>query len=103
MALRKIQIRRAGNRDSLFLDCDRELIMSSGLLAGALIFSAQDLVATVFGVSLWLFSLFALRIMAKSDPKMRQIYLRNRKYQKYFSAHSTPFRENSKTQGRRYL
>lgn len=42
MALRAIPIRRAGNRENLFMGGDRELVMFSGLLAGALIFSAQE-------------------------------------------------------------
>ena len=50
MALRTIPIRRAGNRDNLFMGGDRELVMFSGLLAFALIFSAQELRATVFGL-----------------------------------------------------
>jgi hypothetical protein len=50
---------------------DRELVMFSGLLAGALIFSAQEVRATVFGIALWFGALFALRLMAKSDPKLR--------------------------------
>jgi type IV secretory pathway TrbD component len=41
MALRAIPIRRAGNRENLFMGGDRELVMFSGLLAGALIFSAK--------------------------------------------------------------
>ena len=53
MALRAIPIRRAGNRENLFMGGDRELVMFSGLLAGALIFSAQEVRATVFGIALW--------------------------------------------------
>jgi hypothetical protein len=51
MALRKIPIRRAGNRDNLFMGGDRELVMFSGLLAFALVFSAQELRATVVGLA----------------------------------------------------
>jgi type IV secretion system protein TrbD len=94
--LKKIPIRRAANRENLFLDCDRELIMMSGLCSFALIFSAQDFIATVFGIALWIFSLFVLRIMAKADPKMRPVYLRHRKYKKYYPAHSTPYRNNAR-------
>ncbi|HNK51399.1 MAG TPA: conjugal transfer protein TrbD, partial [Nitrospira sp.] len=68
MALRKIPIRRAGNRDNLFMGGDRELVMFSGLLAFALVFSAQELRATVVGLLLWFGALYALRIMAKADP-----------------------------------
>jgi type IV secretory pathway TrbD component len=102
MALRKIPIRRAGNRDNLFMGGDRELVMFSGVLAFALIFSAQELRATIFGLLLWFGALFALRLMAKADPKMRPVYLRQRRYKTYYPARSTFFRENTKTQGKQY-
>ncbi len=102
MALRTIPIRRSGNRDNLFMGGDRELVMFAGLLAGALIFTAQELRATVFGLVLWFGALFACRIMAKADPKMRFVYLRHRKYKGYYPPRSTPFRENTATQGKRY-
>ncbi|MET0618557.1 MAG: VirB3 family type IV secretion system protein, partial [Luteibacter sp.] len=38
MAIRTVPIRRAGNRDNLFMGGDRELVLFSGLLAAALIF-----------------------------------------------------------------
>ncbi len=102
MALRAIPIRRAGNRDNLFMGGDRELVMFSGLLAGALIFSAQELRAAIVGISLWLGSLYMFRLMAKADPKMRFIYLRHRRYRPYYAARSTPFRENPNSQGKQY-
>ena len=52
MAIRSIPIRRVGNRDNLFMGGDRELVMFSGLVAFALIFSAQELRAMVFGLVL---------------------------------------------------
>ena len=102
MTLRTIPIRRAGNRENLFMGGDREMVMFSGLLAGALIFSAQKLYATIFGVILWFGMLFVCRLMAKSDPKMRHVYLRQRKYRAYYPAQSTPFRENTASQGKQY-
>jgi type IV secretion system protein VirB3 len=102
MALRTIPLRRAGNRANLFLGGDRELVMCAGLLAAALIFSAQELRATVFGVALWFAALFVLRLMAKADPQLRQVYLRHRRYQRYYPARSTPFRDNSPRQGAQY-
>ena len=95
MALRTIPIRRAGNRENLFMGGDRELVMFSGLLAGALIFSAQEVRATVF-------ALFVCRLMAKSDPKLRHVYLRHRRYKAYYPARSTPYRENTTSQGKQY-
>lgn len=102
MALRKIPIRRAGNRHALFMGGDREMVMFSGLLAFALVFSAQEWKATIFGVCLWFGALFALRLMAKSDPRMRQVFLRHIKYKKYYPARSTPFRNNPNSQGKQY-
>lgn len=95
MSIRPIPIRRAGNRDSLFMGGDRELTMFAALLAGALIVTSQNWLATIFGIVLWVFALFVFRLMAKSDPKMRHVYLRHRKYQSYYPAHSTPFRINT--------
>lgn len=71
---------------------DREMVMFSGLLAGALIFSAQELRATIFGLALWFAALFVLRQMAKADRKLRQVYLRHRRYRAYYPARATPFR-----------
>lgn len=96
MSLRRVPIRRVGNRASLFMGGDRELVMFAGLLAFALIFSAQELRATVVGLGIWFFSLWILRLMAKSDPQLRHVYLRHRKYSAYYPARSTPFRTNMK-------
>lgn len=73
---------------------DRELVMFSGLMAFALVSSAQELRASVFGLLLWLVALFVCRLMAKSDPKLRFVYLRHQKYKMYYPARSTPFRLN---------
>lgn len=102
MALRTIPIRRVGNRHNLFMGGDRELVMFSGLLAFALIFSAQELRATIFGLLLWFGALFACRLMAKADVQLRFVYLRSRRYKKYYPARSTPFRVNPKSQGDQY-
>lgn len=76
--------------------------MFSGLLAGALIFSAQEVKAGVFGACLWFGALYAFRAMAKSDPKMRPVYLRQRRYRTYYSARSTPFRANGPAEEAQY-
>lgn len=102
MALRAIPIRRAGNRSHLFMGGDRELVMFTGLIAFALVFSAQELRASVYGMVLWLGSLYLLRLMAKADPQMRFVYLRHRRYQRYYPAQSTPFRINPNSQGKQY-
>jgi len=102
MALRTIPIRRVGNRPNLFMGGDRELVLFTGLLAFALIFSAQELRATIFGIVLWTVALGLFRRMAKADPQMRFVYLRSRIYKRYYPARSTPFRINTTSQGNQY-
>jgi type IV secretion system protein VirB3 len=81
---------------------DRELVMFTGLIAFALVFSAQELKASIYGMVLWLGSLYLLRLMAKADPQMRFVYLRHRRYQRYYPAQCTPFRINTNSQGKQY-
>jgi len=102
MPVRTVPIRRAGNRDSLVLGGDRELVMFTGLLAGALIFSAQELKSGIFGIVMWVCSLQIFRLMAKADPKMRFVYMRQRRYRKYYAPRSTPFRLNGPAEERQY-
>lgn len=102
MSMRSIPIRRAGNRANLFMGGDREMVMFSGLLAAILVFATQDWIALFIGTGLWFLSLWMLRLMAKSDPNLRFVYLRQRCYQPYYPARSTPFRANTKSQERRY-
>ena len=102
MTLRTIAIRRVGNRSNLFMGGDRELVMLTGVMAFALIFSAAELRAGVVGSVLWIAALFVFRLMAKADPRLRQVYLRHRRYAAYYPPRATPFRENSTKQGRQY-
>jgi type IV secretion system protein TrbD len=102
MAVRTVPIRRSGNRDNLFMGGDRELVMLSGLIAGALIFSAQEMRAFIVGVTLWLLALFLFRAMAKADPKMRHVYMRQRRYIAYYTPRSTPYRINGPKEDRQY-
>tara|TARA_B110000879_G_scaffold212755_1_gene310722 strand:- start:9378 stop:9677 length:300 start_codon:yes stop_codon:yes gene_type:complete len=94
MSLRTVPIRRCGNRPNLFMGGDRELVMFSGLLSAILVLATQDFMAIGMGLVIWFFAIRSLRMMAKADPFMRSVYLKQRKYQKYYPARSTPFREN---------
>ncbi len=102
MALRKVPIRRVAHRENLFLGGDRELVLFCGLVAFSLAFTAQEIRAGVVGVSLWFLILYLLRLMAKADPKMRPVYLRQLRYKPYYPARSTPWRENTARQSRQF-
>ncbi len=103
MGLRTIPIRQSGNRPNLFMGGDRELVMFSILIAATSIFVAMELKATLFGIALWSFALFALRLMAKNDPQLRHVYLRQYRYKKYYPARSTPFHSNTDQEGKQFL
>lgn len=102
MALRTVPIRRVMHRDNLFLGGDRELVLFCGAVAFALVFTAQELRAGIVGVSLWCVLLYLLRLMAKADPKLRFVYLRQLIYTSYYPARSTPWRVNTSRQGSQY-
>ena len=76
--------------------------MVAGLLSFTLIVAAQDSFATVAGVLLWTGAVHACRRMARKDPRLRHVYLRHRRYCRYYPARSTPFRQNGPVQAGRY-
>jgi type IV secretion system protein VirB3 len=102
MALRTIPMRKAGNRYNLFMGGDREMVMFCGLLAAVLVLATQDWIAFFTGLVMWFGALWMLRRMAKSDPQMRHVYLRNRRYKPYYPPRATPFRVNGTSQGNQY-
>ena len=46
----------------------------------------------MFGIGLWFTSLYLLRLMAKADPQLRQVYLRHRRYRAFYPARSSAFK-----------
>jgi type IV secretion system protein TrbD len=92
--LRQTPVWHALHRPNLVFGCDRELVLSSGLVIVAMIWAALSgglvLVAILSG-ALWMRIVSYLRLMAKADPRMRGVYLRHRRYRAYYPARSTPF------------
>ena len=46
----------------------------------------------LFGVAVWIVIVGLLRMMAKADPLMRQVYIRHISYKHYYKATSSPWR-----------
>lgn len=86
------RVHRALSRPNLLMGADRELVLLSGLAAVILIFVVLTWYAAIFGMVLWLVAVAALRMMAKSDPLMRRVYLRQVSYKSVYRATSTPWR-----------
>jgi type IV secretion system protein VirB3 len=84
-------------RPLLFLGGDRELTMMTGLLCASAVFAVQTWQSVMWGVGVWTIALYFLRLMAKSDPLLRDIYLRHVAYKAFYPARSTPWRRDFKT------
>ena len=101
-ALERVAIHRALTRSNLFLGGDREMVMFAGLIAGTMVFYSWDVRSAVAGTVLWFVSVYLLRLMAKHDPKLRGVYMRHRLYKPYYPHLSTPWRDNTDSQGKQY-
>ena len=91
---RAIPLHRALIRPILLLGAERDLVLSTALLAACLVFSLHHWWSVVLGISLWLIGLAALQRMAKADPLLSQILARHLRYQRGYLARSTPFAKN---------
>lgn len=89
--MRQVPLHKSAMQYNLFLGCDRELIMSAGLIAFALVFGALTFTTIISGILIWTGCLYLLRKLAQYDPLARQIYMRHIFYKKHYPAHSTPF------------
>jgi type IV secretion system protein VirB3 len=86
------RIHRALSRPNLLMGADRELVLITGLAAVILIFVVLTVYSAVLGVAIWIFIVGLLRIMAKSDPLMRRVYVRHISYRSHYKPTSAPWR-----------
>lgn len=91
--LDRVQIHRALSRPTLLFGADRELVLMTGLTAVILIFVVLTVISTVIGFIIWIVVVGLLRMMAKADPLMRQVYLRHMKYRSHYRPTSSPWRK----------
>ena len=90
-APRAIPLHRALIRPILVLGAERELVLSTALVAAGLIFSVHQWWSAVIGAGLWLLGLAALQQMARNDPLLSQVLARHLHYQRGYPARATPF------------
>jgi len=91
-SLRTTPFHRALHRPQQIMGGERELMLFSMLVAGGLIVSAMNLVATAIGLVLWAVCVQGLRQMAKADPDMSKVYVRQLHYGHYYGPFSRPWR-----------
>ncbi|GAA2830606.1 type IV secretion system protein VirB3 [Aminobacter aminovorans] len=90
--LQRNRIHRALSRPNLLMGADRELVLVTGLAAVILIFVVLTLYSALIGIAVWIVVVAILRMMAKSDPMMRRVYVRHIAYRPYYRPTSTPWR-----------
>lgn len=93
-SLHRNRIHRALSRPNLLMGADRELVLLTGFAAVILIFVVLTVYSAIIGASIWILLLGALRMMAKSDPMMRQIYMRHLRYRSHYRPTSSPWRRS---------
>jgi type IV secretion system protein TrbD len=93
VSLRRTPFHRVLHRPALLLGGERELVMMTAFVAGALAFAALNGVAAVTAAVLWFGCVGALRLMAKADPQMSKVYVRQLRYRSYYPARSRPWRD----------
>ncbi len=91
--LQRNLIHRALSRPGLLIGADRELVLITGLAAVILIFVVLTVYSAVFGALIWIVVVGALRVMAKADPMMRQVYIRHVFYRPYYRPTTSPWRK----------
>ena len=90
--LARSRIHRALSRPNHLMGADRELVLLTGLATVILIFVVLTWFSALFGIGIWIAVIGALRMMAKADPMMRQVYLRHVAYRPSYRPTSSPWR-----------
>lgn len=92
MSLRHLRFHRVLHRPSLFLGGEREPALMALIVAGGLAVAGMNVVSALTGAALWFAAIPLLRRMAKADPQMIKVYLRQIRYRGYYPARSRPYR-----------
>jgi type IV secretion system protein VirB3 len=90
--LRRQAFHRVLHRPTLFLGAEREPTLMMLIVAGGLAVSGMNTVSFAVGTAVWFGAIPLLRWMAKADPHMTRIYLRQLRFRGYYPARSRPSR-----------
>ena len=88
--LTKVVIHRSPMRIMMFMGGERNLVISAGVFCAYMLYILSIryhiFIGLVAGIGLWLIALGVLRRMARADPQMWRVFLRQMKYQSYYPA-----------------
>jgi type IV secretion system protein TrbD len=95
MSLRRTQFYRVLHRPNLFLGGERQLVMFTLLICVAFGLTSMNLVIILVSAGIWILCIGLFRKMAQVDPCLSRVYIRHKKYQKYYPPNSRPARVDS--------
>jgi type IV secretion system protein VirB3 len=84
--LRRTPIYRALHRPNLFLGGERELVLITAILCVGVGVSSLTVFGAAASLFVWSLCIGLFRLMAKSDPLLSRIYLRQLHHQPYYPA-----------------
>ena len=86
--LRKTPIYRALHRPNLFLGGERELVLTTAIACAGVGVSSLTVFGAAASVFVWSLCIGLFRLMAKADPQLSRVYLRQLRHQPYYPARS---------------
>ncbi len=89
---RYLPIHQSLHRHAHVLGAERELVMTSALIALLVGIGGLTAVSIVSGILFWVASVFVLRRMAKADPILSKVWLRHIKQQEFYPARTSRWR-----------
>lgn len=92
MEARKVAIHQSLHRHNFVLGAERELVMTTALIALLVGVGGMTMISAVCAITFWVVSVFILRRMAKADPLMSKVWMRSIKQQDYYSSKSSRWR-----------
>jgi len=92
MALRQTPFYRVLYRPPLVLGGEREPVLVTLVIAVGLAISGFNVASLVMAAVLWFGGIAGFRLMAKADPYMTNVYLRQLSYRSHYSPRSRPAR-----------
>ena len=92
MEARRALIHQSLHRQNLVLGAERELAMSSALIALLVGVGGMTVISGIAAFVFWIAAIFVLRRMARADPLMSKVWMRHVKQQDLYSAKASRWR-----------
>ena len=92
---RLVPIHQSAHRPAQVRGCDRGLILTALFAAFCLAFSLLTVWGFVLSAALWFGAVAVLRRMGKTDPLLRQVYIRHLRYRDWYPAKSGLFSQRA--------